>query len=690
MTEDRVDPRERESVLVLAPTGRDGRAACALLEHAGLKCISCTGLGELQRRLEAGAGAAIIAEEAFAGGDPSRLFAWVENQPPWSDFPFIILTTRRDDPRLRQFVLQLIQRLRNVTLQERPIQTVTLISTVQSALRARQRQYEAAKYLEHREQAASRLEELVSERTQQLRDANDRLTTAQESLTMALEAAQMRTWNLDLASPETTVPRPSLHEDPSFLIDYWSHAVGVEMLPEEQGAFGSAFEEALQSGKFVLEFRSLGRGEELRWFVAEGRMYRNSDGAPLRLAGTIRDVTERRQAEESLRQTQKLEVIGQLTGGIAHDFNNLLTAVVGNIELAALRTRDQGVLAILKSAGMAAERGAKLTGQLLAFARKQHLAPRVVSLNELVSSMGDLLLQTIGVTIRIETVLEKDLWEVMIDPTQLELVILNLAINSRDAMPHGGRLTVSTRNIGASDPRRPAGLTPIDLVAISVSDTGSGMSQEVAAKAFEPFFTTKAVGEGTGLGLSQVLGFARQSGGEVRVDTRIGQGTTITIFLPRSRKSLRRVPDETGAVAHRGRAATILLVDDDTAVRELTVQALEALNYEVIEADNGRAALEVLQRTEAVDLALIDLVMPVMNGRQLATRIRAADPKQPILFMTGYDDLSGTDDPFADELVLRKPFKLVELAAAVERALRVGDNDRSAWNVTPFRNPKRI
>jgi CheY-like chemotaxis protein len=375
---------------------------------------------------------------------------------------------------------------------------------------------------------------------------------------------------------------------------------------------------------------------------------------------------------------------------VAHDFNNLLTAVLGNIELASLRTRDQGLLQILRSAAAAAERGAKLTSQLLAFARKQHLAPRVVSLNELVSSMGDLLHQTIGVTIRIETVLEKDLWPVLIDPTQLELVLLNLAINSRDAMPHGGRLTVATRNIGISDPRRPAGLEPHDYVSIAVSDTGSGMSREVAAKAFEPFFTTKPVGQGTGLGLSQVLGFAHQSGGEARIDSRVGQGTTITILLPRSRESLAQVVDEDRPVSHDGKAATILVVDDDPAVRSLTVQALETLNYRVIEAENGRVALDVFRHSDGIDLALIDLVMPVMNGRQLATRIRAADPERAILFMTGYDDLSGSDDPFAQEMVLKKPFKLVELAAAVEQALsgRNGESP-SPWNVTPIRKSKR-
>jgi CheY-like chemotaxis protein len=313
----------------------------------------------------------------------------------------------------------------------------------------------------------------------------------------------------------------------------------------------------------------------------------------------------------------------------------------------------------------------------------------VVSLNELVSSMGDLLRQTIGVTVRIETVLEKDLWAVMIDPTQLELVILNLAINSRDAMPTGGRLTVATRNIGVSDRHRPAGLPEWDYVAISVSDTGSGMTQDVAARAFEPFFTTKAAGQGTGLGLSQVLGFAQQSGGEVRIDTRLGHGTTITIFLPRSRESLPSVVGEDHPVLHDGKAATILVVDDDAAVRELTVQALEAMNYRIIQAHNGAVALDVLRQVETVDLALIDLVMPGMNGRQLATQIRAADPQRAIVFMTGYDDLSGTDDPFAQAMVIKKPFKLIELATAVERALTVRVGERPASNVTPIRQPKR-
>ena len=690
MTKDALSDGKSDRILVLAPTGRDGSAACTLLEQVGLCCRLCSDLDELQGELGRGAGAAVIAEEGFLGAEAAPLFNWVSNQPPWSDFPFIILTARRDSPRHQRYTLSLIDKLRNVTLQERPIQTVTLVSAVQAALRTRLRQYEAANYLREREQAGIRLEELVRERTRQLQEANDQLTAAQESLTMALEAAQMRTWNLDLRED---VVADSMQRGASSrmgaVLAEWSRNVGERVFLNDRGTFEEAFSRALGTGKFHLECRVVGPQDEPRWVAAEGRLYQDQHGHPLRLAGTLRDVTERRQVEESLRQTQKLEVIGQLTGGVAHDFNNLLTAVVGNIELAALRTRDQSVLAILKGAGSAAERGAKLTGQLLAFARKQHLAPRVVSLNELVSSMGDLLLQTIGVTIRIETVLEKDLWAVMIDPTQLELVILNLAINSRDAMPNGGRLTVATKNIGVSDRHRPTGLAERDYVAISVSDTGSGMTQEVAAKAFEPFFTTKPVGQGTGLGLSQVLGFAQQSGGEVRIDSYVGKGTTITIFLPRSGESLTRAVDEAKPVRHDGKAATILVVDDDADVRELTVSALEAMNYRVLAAENGRVALDVLRQADTVDLAVIDLVIPIMNGRQLATRIRAADPGRAILFTTGYDDLSGTDDPFAQEMVIKKPFKLVELAAAVERALPGRGGNRSGWNVTPIRQPKR-
>ena len=592
---------DSERILVLAPTGRDAVTACLLLEQASLLARVCSGIHELRNGLEAGAGAAVVAEEAFFRTDPEPLFEWVRTQPPWSDFPFIVLTTRRDDARSRQHKLRLVETLRNVMLQERPIQTVTLVTAAQAALRARRRQYEGARYLLEKEQAADRLEELVLERTGQLKGANEQLLAAQESLTMALDAAQMGTWDLDLVHDTA---RRSTRHDRIFgygsLLPKWSRAIAKKhVLPEDHEAFEAAFRQALETGRFRLECRVVWPDDSVRWVIAEGRLYRDDHGEPARLAGVIADVTDRRHAEERLRQAQKLEVIGQLTGGVAHDFNNLLTAVLGNIELAMLRTQDKKLLQILGSASTAAARGAKLTEQLLAFARKQHLAPRVVNLNEIISHMGDLLFQTIGATVRIETVLEKDLWAVMIDVTQLELVILNLAINGRDAMPHGGRLTVATRNIGASDRIRPEALPVRDYAAISVTDTGTGMTQDVVAKAFEPFFTTKEVGEGTGLGLSQVLGFAQQSGGEVRIDTRLGKGTTITLYLPRSVGTVEEAKDDERPPPHTGEPATVLVVDDDPAVRDLTVRALETLNYRVVAAENGLAALETSQADDA-------------------------------------------------------------------------------------------
>jgi CheY-like chemotaxis protein len=250
-------------------------------------------------------------------------------------------------------------------------------------------------------------------------------------------------------------------------------------------------------------------------------------------------------------------------------------------------------------------------------------------------------------------------------------------------MPHGGRLTVGTKNISASDPARPASLPIADYVAIWVSDTGTGMPKNVMAKAFEPFLSTKDIGKGTGLGLSQVLGFAKQSGGDVRIDTRVGRGTTVTLFLPRTCASLPKTVLEEAQRPESSRGATILVVDDDAAVRELTVHALEALNYRVLEADSGPVALDLVRANQPVDLILIDLVMPGMSGRDLATRLRVEHPNQVIVFMSGYDDLSGTDDPFADEMVIKKPFKLVELAAAVERALGEGHGTDPVWQVIP-------
>jgi signal transduction histidine kinase/CheY-like chemotaxis protein len=398
-----------------------------------------------------------------------------------------------------------------------------------------------------------------------------------------------------------------------------------------------------------------------------------------------REIAEREQAEAALRQAQKMEAIGQLTGGVAHDFNNLLTAVLGNLELATTQMLSESARQFVNNAERAAQRGAKLTEQLLAFSRKQHLKPQTVDLNALVTSMGDLLFRTIGGTVRIETVLQKDLWPATIDPSQIELVILNLAINGRDAMPAGGRLTVATANVAGGDPRLPAELAAADYVAVSVSDTGTGMTEEVLAKAFEPFFTTKEIGRGTGLGLSQVYGVARQSGGSVRIDTRLGQGTTVTVYLPRAASPAAQKSGDAAVVAHHGRGA-VLVVDDDPDVRELTVAALQNLGYAVTAAESGRAALEILDGRAPVDLMLIDYAMPELTGVDIVRLARAKRPELRILFMTGYADTAALVSEAGRDRILKKPFALSDLATTIEAAMKPAAG-HATGRVVPIRPP---
>jgi signal transduction histidine kinase/ActR/RegA family two-component response regulator len=396
------------------------------------------------------------------------------------------------------------------------------------------------------------------------------------------------------------------------------------------------------------------------------------------------EMAERKQAETALQQAQKMEAVGQMTGGIAHDFNNLLTAVVGNLDLAIRRVQDEKVSRWLSGALQAAQRGAKLTAQLLAFARKQHMQAEPTDLNALVSGMGDLLVRTIGGTVRIETSLQHGLWPAMVDASQVELIILNLALNARDAMPEGGLLRIATRNSGPDDPLRPQTLGLAgEFASVTVSDTGTGMPDEVRAKAFEPFFTTKPPGAGTGLGLSQVYGVTRQLGGHVDIDSHVGKGTTIRIYFPRAaelagRQTVENVPDQLPSAG----AASILVVDDDPDVRAFTVSCLESLGYEVLVADGGRPALAMLGGKESIDLLLIDVIMPEVQGPEVARLALAKRPNLRILFMTGYVAEAG--DAINRRHVLSKPFTVTELAHKVQEVLRASDPP-NLENVIPIR-----
>jgi len=549
----KIVPAER--ALILAPHGRDARIAAQILVEARIDAYICPKLGNLLNQLRAGADVAILTEEAVSDIDARPLREWVDSQPAWSDFPFVVLTSHGGGLERNPTAVSLTGIFGNVTFLERPFHPTTLVSVVQTALRGRRRQYECCRLNDE-------LEARVQERTEELAAANREL---------------------------------------------------------------------------------------------------------------LSQIEERERVESTLRQMQRLEAVGQLTSGVAHDFNNLLTVLLGNIRFLEKSLIDRGldgkVVQRLANMREAAQRGARLTDQLLTFSRRQHLEPVATDLNSVLSKVEDLLQSTIGRKIRIETLVSRDSCVAMVDHTQLQLAILNLAINARDAMENGGRLCVSTRNVSLGAPNAPEEPPAGKYVEICVSDTGHGMSAEVRAKAFEPFFTTKDVGKGSGLGLSQVLGFAKQSGGGLRVQTEEGKGTAIRVYLPPAEGAATSLQSEvTTPAAAPHSEAVILLVDDDNAVREVTATYLRELGYQVLEAGSGGAALEVLGSSATVDLLLLDFAMPGMNGTELSRRARGRRPMLPVLFVTGFAE----QDAFkgiSERDIVRKPINAEELSTKLRASL---------------------
>jgi PAS domain S-box-containing protein len=402
------------------------------------------------------------------------------------------------------------------------------------------------------------------------------------------------------------------------------------------------------------------------------------DGMARRLVISARDVTESRNLEQQLRQSQKMEAVGQLTGGLAHDFNNLLTGITGSLELMERRFEQRRLTEIdryLNAAKGAAKRAAALTHRLLAFSRRQTLDPKPTNVNALTSGMEDLIRRTMGPGITVEVVAAIGLWRTLVDPHQLENALLNLCINARDAMPHGGRLTVETANRWL-DARggRERDLAPGQYVSLCVSDNGTGMPEAVIARAFDPFFTTKPLGEGTGLGLSMVYGFARQSGGQARIYSEEGKGTMVCLYLPRCAE-----PDEPGAAATEAlpveaakHGETVLVVDDEQTVRMLITDVLEELGYAAIEAEDGNAGLKILESKRHIDLLITDVGLPGgMNGRQLADAGAVLRPGLKILFITGYAENAVIGDGHLKPgmHVLTKPFAMDTLANRISGIL---------------------
>lgn len=400
----------------------------------------------------------------------------------------------------------------------------------------------------------------------------------------------------------------------------------------------------------------------------------------LTLEQRIREaIIEREVAEEALRQSQKMEAVGQLTGGIAHDFNNLLAGISGSLELMQMRLGQGRVADVdryLVVAQGAVQRAAALTHRLLAFSRRQTLAPIPTNVNTLIMGMEELIRRTVGPSVDIQVRADADLWTALIDPAQLENSLLNLCINARDAMPHGGRILIETRNecLDEShdlDPEVQAG----EYLSIRVTDSGCGMTAEVAAKAFEPFFTTKPVGEGTGLGLSMIYGFARQSGGQIRIRSEVDQGTTVCLQLPRHAREIDppEFPLPVSNAVLTGQGETVLVVDDESSVRMLVTEVLSSLGYVAIEAADSQAGLRILQSDVRIDLLVTDVGLPGgINGRQMADAGRQCRPGLPVLFITGYAETTVLDKCHLEPLteVLTKPFALEALASRIKELIR--------------------
>ena len=410
-------------------------------------------------------------------------------------------------------------------------------------------------------------------------------------------------------------------------------------------------------------------------FVANGARY---------FAGIISDLSERKRLEEAfleserkLATAQKLDAVGQLTGGIAHDFNNLLTVITGNLELLESRIDEPSLQGLVKEAQEAADLGAQLTDRLLTFARRRHLEVEILHLNEVVLKTTSLLRRTLGEQIALSTILEHDLWQTKSDPGQIESAIVNLALNARDAMPRGGKLIIETGNVtieheGMSRLRHPE-LRPGDYVEISVSDTGTGMKPEVQQRAFEPFFTTKSRGHGTGLGLSMIHGFARQSGGDVTIYSEEGHGTTVKLYLPRLEASDSVAEAKTVKEGLRSTGERILVVEDDERVRNLTVKRLTELGYEVLQAPDGVTAINMLEEGLRVDLIFTDVIMPGgVSGFDVVQRAIELDPQTKALVTSGYTEDFAVDQGQAVGSairLLRKPYRQAELKQTIREVL---------------------
>jgi PAS domain S-box-containing protein len=461
------------------------------------------------------------------------------------------------------------------------------------------------------------------------------------------------------------------HDDPSAAVGQklWE-APTMRAYPQHVALMREGIGTAARGEVFTAEVKMEREGAPTAYLDVSVQPVRGGEGRIIYLLFEARDITELKTAQEQLRQSQKMEALGQLTGGIAHDFNNLLTVVVGGLDIIAKRADDAKLKRYAENALAAAERGARLTGQLLAFSRVQRLEVRPTHVAPLIQNMRPLLRNVLGPGIAKQFDLDEALMPVMADPTQLEVAVLNLAINARDAMPDGGTLTFVSRKIPVTgDPDLEDG----DYIELTIADTGVGMPPQVLERAFEPFFTTKEVGKGTGLGLSMVYGMARQSGGAARIESAPGKGTAVKLLFRKADGAATEAAAGAGAEEPTSAAVpfaplSVLVIDDDPDVRGFIVTSLEEQGYRVREASDGREGLDAFER-ETPDLVVLDFIMPGLSGADVARRIRAKRPDQPILFVSGYSETEAVKRTAPDAVLLAKPFRAEALQKAVRSAL---------------------
>lgn len=670
-----VDARAKR-VLVLTPGGRDGAVARALLAEAGVDSELCDDLPALVAGLKAGAGSAVIAEEALQSANITDLAGWLQDQPPWSDFPIILLSHQGGGPERNPAARRWADVLGNVTVIERPFHPTTLTAAVASAARARYRQYEA-------------------------RARADELLEGEERLRTAMQAADLGAWTLNLKTSVLDVsPQSKAHYGRSAYDSFDYAAFKAAVHPADWGKVEAAVQHTLATGAdYWAVYRAAWPDGSVHWIDARGQPLRSPHGTIYGLTGVTADISARKNAEldrekllvdlarersalsdlnatleervaqrtselmrevaareraqEQLRQAQKMESIGQLTGGVAHDFNNLLMAVMSALTLLRRRIPETPqTKQLIDGAIQATERGASLTQRLLAFARQQDLKTSAVDLGALIAGMGDLMDRSLGPRFVLTTEIPPGLPPAQVDANQLELAILNLAINARDAMADGGSIHIAVREETlAGHAFLPSGA----FLAIAIADTGTGMDEATLKKAIEPFFSTKAVGKGTGLGLSMVHGLALQLGGGFTLESTPGAGTVATIYVPRADSSA--APDPVAAAtAADAPVSRVLVVDDDVLVASLTTAMLEELGHEVIEVHSGEAALKVLAAGAPVDLMMTDYLMPGMTGTSLVEAARRLRPALPVLLATGFAEAA--ESAAGDIPRISKPYDL--------------------------------